>query len=79
MAIRPRSRNCYAYDELSRLTLVSFLTMLIYYDKKEFFEKLFLATHSCSFCKNGIVDVIYLNKDFLFIFFNIGTGHFGQF
>ena len=42
--------------------------MLIYYDKKEFFEKLFLADHSCSFCKNGTMDVLYPNNDFLFIF-----------
>ena len=55
------------YDELSRLTLVSFLSMLIYYDKKLFFEKLFLAAHSCSFKKNGTMDVLYPNKDFLFI------------
>ena len=34
------------YDELSRLTLVSFLSMLIYYDKKkDFFEKLFLVAN----------------------------------
>ena len=52
------------YDELSGLTLVSFLSMLIYYDKKDFFDKLFLAAHSCSFLKNGTMDVLYPNKDF---------------
>ena len=36
--------------------------MLIYYDKKELVDKLFLAT----------VDVIYLNNDFLFIFLILG-------
>ena len=35
---------------------------------KEFFKKLFLAAHSCSFRKNGTVDVSYPNNDFLFIF-----------
>ena len=38
--------------------------MLIDYDKKEFFEKLFLAAHSCSFFKNGTMDVLYPNNDF---------------
>ena len=55
------------YDELSSLTLVSFLSMLIYYDKKESVEKLFLAAHSCRFVQNGTMDVLYHNNDFLFI------------
>ena len=40
--------------------------------KKEFFKKIFLAAHSCSFRKNGTVDVSYPNNDFIFIFFILG-------
>ena len=40
--------------------------------KKEFFKKLFLAAHSCSFRKNGTVDISYPKNDFLFIFFILG-------
>ena len=40
--------------------------------KKEFFEKLLLAAHSCSFRKNGTVDVLYPNNDFLFILLILG-------
>ena len=36
--------------------------------EKEFFDKLFLAAQSCSFRKNGTVDVLYPNNDFLYVF-----------
>ena len=45
-----------AYNELSRLTLCSFLSMLIYNYKKRIFKKLLLAAHSCSFLQNDTVD-----------------------
>ena len=40
--------------------------------EKEFFDKLFLAAQSCSFRKNGTVDVLYPINDFLFIFLILG-------
>ena len=40
--------------------------------KKEIFEKLFLAAHPWSFCKNVTVHVLNPNHDFLFIFFILG-------
>ena len=39
---------------------------------KLFFEKLFLAAQSCSFCKNGTVDVLYPNNDFFIYFLILG-------
>ena len=36
------------YNELSRLTLVSFLLMLIYYDEEKNVDKSFVAAHSCT-------------------------------
>ena len=39
---------------------------------KRIFEQLFLAAQSCSFRKNGTVNVLYPNNDFLFIFFILG-------
>ena len=50
--------------------------MLIYYDKREFVDKLFLSANSYIFCKKGTVDVLNPNNDFFF--FYIGTKNFRQ-
>ena len=45
--------------------------MLIYYDKREFVDKLFLSANSYIFCKKGTVDVLNPNNDFFYFFFFI--------
>ena len=57
----------FVYEELSRFTLLSFLSMLIYYDKTKYFDKLFLAAHSCSSHKNYTMDVSYPTNDLFLI------------